>query len=105
MLFYQYIGMIRSRLPEDAMLTSYADDPYVVLHDRDQEVLISRTENCLTTHIANLEAIGMKVNKNKMKIILFGKDEPKILANVKGIAVESKPCIKALGVQIDKALS
>jgi len=87
------------------LLTSYVDNSYVVLSDPDLENLVRRTENCLSTHNKNLEEIGMRVNESKTEIILFGKEQPKVVVNVKGVAVESKDCIKALGVLIDKGLT
>jgi len=104
-LFNLYTGVIRDKLPQEVMLTSYADDSYVVVHDKDPNILISRAENCISTHIGGLEAIGMKVNEAKTEIILFGKNRPITQVTVKGARVEMKECIKALGVQIDKELS
>jgi len=37
--------------------------------------------------------------------MLFGRDSPNVLLNVKGVPVESKDSMKALGVQIDKGLT
>jgi len=64
-----------------------------------------KAEFCLAVHIDCLEEIGMKVNKRKTEIVLFGKTQPNVLINVKESAVESKDCIKALGVLIDKGLT
>jgi len=96
---------LKIKIPSDAVLTSYADDSYVVLHDEDQGSLVEKIENCLTTHIEALEEIGMKVNEEKTEIILFGKNNPPVTINVKGTAVESKASIKALGIVIDKGLT
>jgi len=104
-LFNLYTSLIREKLPKDVMLTSYADDSYVVIHDNDHGNLVKRTESCITTHIASLETIGMKVNEAKTEIMIFGKNMPSTNINVKGVAVATKDCIKALGVQIDKDLS
>jgi len=32
----------------------------------------------------------MRVNESKTEIILFGKEQPKVVVNVKGVAVECK---------------
>jgi len=104
-LFNLYTGAVKDSLPPSAKITSYADDSYVILADTDQEELIKKTEECISAHIDRLEEIGMIVNQSKTEVILFGKDKETVLVNVKGTAVESKTCIKALGVQIDNALS
>jgi len=104
-LFNLYTGVIKDKLPHNVHLTSYADDSYVIIHDKDQEELIKRTESCLSKHVESLEEIGMKVNEEKTEIVLFGKDNPKVLVNVKGAPVESKDQIKALGIIIDKGLT
>jgi len=104
-LFNLYTGLIKEKLPKEVMLTSYADDSYVVIHETDQEKLISSAESCIATHIESLEAIGMKVNEAKTEIIIFGKNLPSSKVKVKGVDVETKDSIKALGVQIDKELS
>lgn len=59
----------------------------------------------LDTHIKNLKMIEIKVNHAKTEVIVFGKEQNKVLINVKGSPVELKDCIKALGIQIDKDLS
>jgi len=104
-LFNLYTGVISNKIPSEAVLTSYADDSYVVIHDDDQGRLVGKVEACLTTHIEALEEIGMKVNEEKTEIVLFGKNNPPVTLNVKGTAVESKASIKALGIVIDKGLS
>lgn len=104
-LFNMYTEVVKSKIPTQANLTSYADDSYVVLTDHNQESLIKKTEECISRHITSLEEIGMKVNEAKTEIILFGKDQPTALLNVKGTAVESKTKMKALGVHIDSTLS
>jgi len=104
-LFNMYTSCIKEKLPLDAFLTSYADDSYVVLRDDNIEDLVMKTEACLSTHINHLEEIGMKVNESKTEIVLFGASQPRVLINVRGEAVGSKDCIKALGITIDKGLS
>jgi len=104
-LFNLYTGTIKNNLPNEAFLTSYADDSYVVLSNEDEDLLIKDVENCLRTHIGSLERIGMKVNEEKTEIMLFGKTSPRVLVNVKGTAVESKDHMKALGIVIDKGLT
>lgn len=104
-LFNLYTGLIREKLPREVMLTSYADDSYVVIHDNDLDNLVRRIESCISTYIESLETIGMKVNEAKTEIIIFGKNMPSSNVTVKGVAVATKNCIKALGVQIDKELS
>jgi len=104
-LFNLYTGTIKDKLPLDVHLTSYADDSYVIINDKDQEELIKRTETCLQKHVESFEEIGMKVNEGKTEIMLFGRENPKVLINVKGEPVESKDQIKALGIIIDKGLS
>jgi len=104
-LFNLYTGVIASKLPSNAVLTSYADDSYVILQDSDQESLIKKAEVCLAKHIEALEGIGMKVNEEKTEILLFGKESPNVILNVKGAAVESKSSLKALGIEIDKGLT
>jgi len=104
-LFNLYTGLIRDKIPKDVMLTSYADDSYVVISDSNHDNLIRRAETCISTHIASLEEIGMKVNEAKTEIIIFGKNMPSSNVSVKGVNVATKECIKALGVQIDKDLS
>jgi len=90
--------------PVYSHLTSYADDSYVIVEEADLENLIRKTETCISTHIESLEEIGMKVNEDKTEVILFGKDQPKVLVNVKGTPIESKNQIKALGIIIDKEI-
>jgi len=92
-------------LPKNVTYTSYADDSYVVIDDPDLDSLVRRAEDCLTTHVASLGGIGMKVNESKTEIVLFGKDPPKVLVNVRGFPVKLKGSIKALGVLIDKELT
>jgi len=104
-LFNLYTGIIARKIPPNAVLTSYADDSYVVLQDKNQESLAMKAEGCLTAHIEALEEIGMKVNEEKTEIVLFGKKPQNITLNVKGTAVESKEAIKALGIVIDKGLT
>jgi len=95
-LFNLYTGIIAGKLPSASHITSYADDSNIVIQDEDLENLVHKTEVCLSKHIECLEEIGMKVNEDKTEIILFGKDNPNILINVKGAAVESKSKIKSL---------
>jgi len=104
-LFNLYTGSIANKIPVYSHLTSYADDSYVIVEDADLENLVRKTETCISTHIESLEAIGMKVNEDKTELILFGKDQPELLVNVKGTAIESKDQIKALGIIIDKEIS
>jgi len=104
-LFNLYTGTIKEKLPTDVMLTAYADDSYVVVSDSSEENLIRKTEECLSKHIDSLEQIGMKVNQSKTEIIAFGKDQQTTLINVKGMAVETKETMKALGITIDKGLT
>jgi len=104
-LFNLYTGLIKEKMPKEVMLTSYADDSYVVISDNNQDNLIRRTETCISMHIGNLEEIGMKVNEAKTEIIIFGKNTPPSNVIVKGVTVTTKDCIKALGVQIDKDMS
>jgi len=47
----------------------------------------------------------MKVNEAKTEIIIFGKNIPSSKVKVKGVDVETKDYIKALGVLVDKELS
>jgi len=81
-LFNLYTGMVKDSLPLCAKITSYADDSYVVLADSDQEELIKKTEECISTHIDRLEEIGMIVNQSKTETILFGKEHQPVLINV-----------------------
>jgi len=104
-LFNLYTGAIINKLPSNVLLTSYANDSYVVAHDSTVESLIKKTEECLSVHVKSLEEIGMKVNEGKTEILLFGKNSPNIIINVRGTAVESKDSIKALGLQLDKGLT
>jgi len=104
-LFNLYTGLIKDKLPKEVLLTSYADDSYVVIHESSSELLVRKAESCISTHIESLEAIGMKVNESKTEIIIFGKKIPSTKIKVKGVDVETKDNIKALGVLIDKELS
>lgn len=89
-LFNLYTSSICTKLPSSVSLTAYADNSYVIVEDDELENLISKTELCLTTHIACLEDIGMKVNDSKTEIIYFGKDQANITLNIRGAPVESK---------------
>jgi len=104
-LFNLYTGAIINKLLKEVLLTSYADDSYVVVHDSNVESLIKRTEECLSVHVASLEEIGMKVNDEKTEILLFGKNSPNVAINVRGTSVQSKDSIKALGLHLDKGLT
>jgi len=86
-------------------LISYADGSFVVIHDQDKENLVRKTEESLSKHIESLEEIGMKLNEEKTEIIVFGKDNPSVLINVKGAAVESKNQIKALSILVYNGLT
>jgi len=76
-----------------------------VVDEIDTNDLIEKTERCLTTHINGLERIGMKVNESKTEIIHFGVASPNLVLNVKGSAVETRSCIKTLGIHLDKGLT
>jgi len=104
-LFNLYTGTIKEKLPKDIMLTAYADDSYVVVSDSSEDSLRRRTEDCLMKHIDGLEQIGMKVNQSKTEIMAFGRDQQTTVISVKGMAIETKEAMKALGVTIDKGLT
>lgn len=83
-------------------VVSFADDSYVVASADNIEILKARMSLAFGDHIEWLEQIGMKCNRSKTELIVFG--SPKIDIELAGERIESKDEIKVLGVLLDSGL-
>jgi len=60
-LFSFYTRALEQHLPEYCYITTYADDAYVIIGEKNVKDLQSKIETSLTKHEAFLENIGMVV--------------------------------------------
>ncbi len=78
----------------------------VLISGTDVKSLIDRTEISMNKHVTWLESIGMIVNINKNKAVLFSRSPvPSLEIKVKVSGFRTSPTMKILGVIFDSALS
>jgi len=105
-LFNMYVGECLLGLKECSFV-SYADDTYVLNESPNLDDAITKTQENINRHMANLREVGMVVNQSKTEIVVFSRngdhEKSKIVLN-DGTILESKNSIKALGVWFDHRL-
>jgi len=108
-LFSLYVRKALQSLPERVRYLSYADDSYVVIHEKDTKTATEVFESVISSHIKELTSIGMIVNRTKTEIVNFtgsnSQDEPVKTLKVDGCDVETREKMKVLGIIFDKNLS
>jgi len=82
---------------------SYADDSYVIIANKDRDILINQVQEVLKKHMDWLNLIGMVCNSSKTELIVFGTEDIRI--EVDGGEFRSKNYIKILGLLVDSKLS
>lgn len=82
----------------------YADDTLLISRGRRLEEAIGRAELGTNILITRIEEMGLKVAIDKMEIVIFSpvllRTEEKFI--IGGRMIKSKPCMKYLGVMVDK---
>ncbi len=67
-LFSIFCGKLREIIPQESFVVAYADDTYVLIADKDIEVLRSRAQEAMHSHVDWLKSIGMVVNVKKLSL-------------------------------------
>jgi len=108
-LFSLYVRKAMQKLPQRVKYFSYADDSYVVVHEKEVKSTMEVFERVITQHIEELTSIGMIVNRSKTEIVNFNnphsRDDPILVLKVDGCEVETMDKMKVLGVIFDNSLS
>ena len=107
-LFNLYTRDIPNYLTENAQITAYADDAYVVISAPEGSTtdLVNETERCIISHVNYLRTLGMMVNQSKTEIIHVsrtGKESTQV--KVGNEVLESKPTMNVLGIIMDGQLT
>jgi len=92
---------------KDAMVTSYADDTYVIITADTMDELIQKTTNTMHIHFEYLDSLGMVVNQAKTEIMIMKNKKDIIPSHIKlsNVDIEIKQSLKVLGIQFDFDLS
>jgi hypothetical protein len=100
-LFNLYTKNIPKYLTNNAQITTYADDAYVVVShpEGDSSTLESMTENCLQHHITYLRHLGMIVNQSKTEFIHIHRSSSPL------VNIHTQDTMKVLGVNLDHKLT
>jgi len=107
-LFSMYVRKAMQKLPERCKYQSYADDSYVVIHERSIEGAKQVLEEVIVSHISELTKIGMVVNKTKTEIVHFRnpRDTQAVESvEVSGVEVATIDSMKVLGILFDSSLT
>jgi len=84
-------------------IVSYADDSYVIIKAKNQNLLVNELRMTLEKHFSWLGEMGMKCNMTKTELIIFDSDELEI--DIRGTTVKSSESMKMLGMIVDKRLT
>lgn len=107
-LFSLYCKDLKDKLPE-AVITSYADDTYVVLSSYRLNHLLDITKSTMASHFNYLETLGMVVNKDKTEMMLMNHYKkqlfPASLITESGEEIILVKSMKILGITFDFDLS
>jgi len=107
-LFSMYVRKAMQKLPERCKYLSYADDSYVIIHERSIEEAKQVLEEVIVSHISELTEIGMVVNKSKTEIVHFRSPKEIHIVNdvmVSGVEVKTVDSMKVLGLLFDPNLT
>jgi len=111
-LFNLYTRLIPLKLTPSALITTYADDSYVIISapKGNQDTLTSEAEDCLSKHINYLKSLGMVVNQDKTEVMYITSRGGKAVIEHKSIkcgpnVLTPLQYMKVLGVTMDNALS
>lgn len=103
-LFNLYTKNIPNHLSNDAQITTYADDSYVVISAPETSSNIEHLENltkeCLDSHVAYLKSLGMVVNQSKTEYIHISR-HPK----QQSYTLPVLETMKVLGVLLDNRMT
>lgn len=102
-LFNLYMKEVTKNM-ENAYVTSYADDTYVIVPGSDVNVIKCETEHLLNKHLDYLERMGMVANPTKTEAVLFGSEE-KLELNIGEGTISTSEDMKVLGVYFDSKLN
>jgi len=92
-------------LPREVDYYSYADDSYVVVHNKDLNQAVSDLERVIVDHVDQLTSVGMIVNNAKTEVIQFLPGSNRIESvNVGGDSVPVLDKFKVLGLTFDSKL-
>jgi len=86
------------------MVSTYADDTYVVIEAENWRDMDEKVQNCLNKHLKFLEDKGMVCNIGKTEVMNFC-DNHQSKITVMNQELTSVKCIKALGVMLDNNLT
>jgi len=108
-LFSLYCKDLQNKLKEEAYVTSYADDTYVVLSSPDLASLMTKTKTTMSAHFEFLDSLGMVVNRSKTELMLMNHAKrstfpPSITTN-SGETIAVAKTMKVLGITFDFDLS
>ncbi len=105
-LFSIYCGKLREIIPQESFVVAYADDTYVLIADKDIEVIRSRAQEAMYSHVDWLKSIGMVVNVNKTESVLFSSPtEPPFEFVVNGATVATTPSMPVLGIEFNERMA
>jgi len=105
-LFSAYCKDLNSALG-DNIVTSYADDTYVIVSATSMCELTSKLKNTMENHFKFLANLGMVVNKAKTEVMFMNKRGhvlPQSIT-VDATEIQVQPTLKVLGVLFDHQLS
>ena len=102
-LFAIFIANIENVTKE---IVTFADDNYVINHDKQRAGVIEKTRNSLQSTTEWLSGSGMKVNDGKTEICMFyKKDVQTEIIEINGREIMISNSIKVLGVVFDSKLN
>jgi len=83
--------------------TVYADDSYIVVSAKNEEMLEAMLKLTLKDHFSWLRSIGMVCNMSKTELMVFGVDD--LSVEIDGEKITSKENMKILGIIVDNKLT
>jgi len=108
-LFNVYTSQLHSiinSLHPNAFICSYADDTYVGISFKSQDLIntLKLSEGVIDGHLDWLKSLGMKSNSSKTEAVIFGQNAQRCSLNVGGTPVLINDHIKVLGITFERNL-
>lgn len=102
-----YDGVLKLKLPERANIIGFADDIALVCVAKQLEEAEIVTNSCIRIVRSWLTSVGLTLADHKTEAVLISSRKAKetIKLNTGSCYIETKPCLKYLGVMIDCRLS
>jgi len=90
---------------DNNLVTSYADDTYVMVTGSSHQEVIQNAERCLAEHMRYLKNQGMVTNFSKTEAVYFHKTSHRLEIKLGNESFNTTPTMKVLGVIFDHQLS